>query len=264
MKFIVSIIVAILVILTPQLLLADDPFAVDAQAKILFEKAVAEFKAGHLEAAGSHARLAWKKDRGVMGLDDSGMIDGFDKHLRNKIKKSPDDVTAYYKLAKLQAVRGLPKEAVTLFQKVIELSPGTPLAKKAQTFTKGLGSNLAEQDYLDADREEFIKESREEATIENIKLSNEELAEENARLKKEELANSNASRQLEADAKDKRIAELEKENKENKLTTDLFWANPTNAYLMKNNYDKNRVKADLKDRGIVKPRPVPTKLPVKQ
>lgn len=255
MKSLITISLAILITLAPQLLPANDAFAVDPQAKLFFEKAIFEFKAGNLEAAGSHAKHAWKKDRAVMGLDDQGMTNGFVKYLNEKIEKSPKDATIYYRLAKVKAILGLPKESAALLQKVIELTPGTELAKKAQTLLTGLGGNLAEQAVVDADKEEFIKESREEATIENIKLSNKEQAEANARLKQQTQANAQAEKQSQSDAKDKKIAELEQKNKDNQLTNDLFWANPTNAYLMENNYDKTKVKADIVKTLPVKPVP---------
>jgi protein involved in temperature-dependent protein secretion len=189
-------------------------------------------------------------------MDDQGMIDGFDKYLRAEIKQSPDDATDYYRLAKLQAIRGVPQEAESLLKKVVELTPGTPLARKSRTLIRGLAESLAERAFLAADKEEFIKEARQKATIENIKFSNKEQAEENARKMKQNQAVAQATKTKESAAKDKEIAELKKQGEKDKLYSNLFWANPTNAYLMENNYDKTRIEANLSNKGVMETIPL--------
>ena len=228
---------------------AEDTFvAVDKQAKTLFEKAISEFKEGNLEGSFSHAMSAWRKDRAILSLNDQGIMRGFEKYLKGKITQSPEDATDYYRLAKLQAVRGLPQKAKFLLEKVCELAPDTDLARKAQVLIRALEASLAEQKLLAADREQFEKESRKKSTLENIKLRNRELAAENSRLKDKTAKAEKTTQAKEIAAKDAQIKKLEEQAEKNTLYSTLFWANPTNAYLMKKNYDKERIAADLADK----------------
>ena len=199
---------------------------VDPHAKTLFDKAVKEYKEGNMEAARTHAGAAWRKDRAILSLDDQGMVDAFEKRARGKIAKSPDDATNYYRLAKLQAIRGMPEEAATLLKKVAELAEGTALGRKATTLLGGLDENLAEAEYIEEDRKEYIKEARDEATIENIKLSNKEMAETNARLKREATRESKSTAQNNSKAQANKIKELEEENEQNELYKNMFWGRP--------------------------------------
>lgn len=223
MKNLMAITMTITMALTPHLVLGEDPFSVDPAAKEMFEKGIAEFKSGNMEAASTHARIAWKKDKAVLGLDDQGMMDGFDKYLKAEIKQSPEDTTDYYRLAKLNAVRGMPKEAENLLNKIIKMSPGSTMAKKSNEMIDRLGYRLYEQELIAEDKEKFIKESREDAHEENIKISNKELAEESVQKEKENAA----AAQDEIDSKDSRIAELEKENAEKEVFTPVIWTHGT-------------------------------------
>lgn len=211
------------------LIASDGEVEVDSQAKGFYEKAIKKYKDSDINGAIHYAKLAYRKDQRVILLEDGGLISGIESYIKKEAINSPNDPTIFYGLAKILAIQNKTDETKKALEKIIEIDADSDLGRKAATILKNAPGSAPEKS-SDSYEAEYAK-----LTAKSDQLSNENKAI-NKTIVEEEYA-KDQQQELNS-ARDKRIAELTEQNRMDSLYSTLFWANPTNAWAMNNNYTR--------------------------
>jgi tetratricopeptide (TPR) repeat protein len=103
-----------------------------AEAKSLFKRAMELNQRQDYATALNYLMKAYQISPEILAQDDQGLMDNATAFLKARVTSKPDNGEAHFQLAELLILRGMESEAAKHYEKVITLTPSSPLAILAQ------------------------------------------------------------------------------------------------------------------------------------